>query len=100
MDEAFQTQLDDDFPRIANLNLADVPPADPNREGDLPKTYSYTADYLAYRTCPRRYMIYRRYNFAPARARTMMSYGTLVHRTVEDLHRWLNEQIQAGRRLS
>jgi DNA helicase-2/ATP-dependent DNA helicase PcrA len=66
--EPFKTLLADDFPRIADLDLDDIPRAESTPEEELPKTYSYTGDYLAYRACPRRYMFYRRYDFAPARA--------------------------------
>jgi DNA helicase-2/ATP-dependent DNA helicase PcrA len=97
--EPFKTLLDDDFPRIADLDLDAIPRAEPKHEEELPKAYSYTGDYLAYRACPRRYMFYRRYDFAPARAQTMF-FGSLVHRTVEDLHEWLRAQAEAGRRVS
>ena len=55
---------------------------------DLPHTYSYTADYLSYLRCPRQYMIFRRYDFAPSRAQTMF-FGSLVHQTIEDIHQHL-----------
>jgi DNA helicase-2/ATP-dependent DNA helicase PcrA len=99
INEPFQTLLDDAFPRMEDLDLDKVPAVRPKQEKELPKAYSYTGDYLAYRTCPRRYMIYHRYNFAPARAQTMF-FGSLVHRTVEDLHQWLRAQADAGRRIS
>lgn len=99
INEPFQTLLGDHFPRIADLDLDGVPVAEATHEEVLPKAYSYTGDYLAYRACPRRYMIYRRYNFAPARAQTMF-FGSLVHRTVEDLHEWLRAQFEAGRTVS
>ncbi len=98
MHGSFRELLDEDFPRIADLDLNQVHPAGPDHKEDLPKTYSYTGDYLNYLQCPRRYMIYRRYNFAPARAQTMF-FGSLVHRTVEDLHQWLLAQAEAGRRV-
>ena len=98
LNEPFATLLDDDFPRIANLDLDNIPRAEPKHEEELPKAYSFTGDYLAYRACPRRYMFYRRYDFAPARAQTMF-FGSLVHRTVEDLHEWLRAQAEAGRRM-
>jgi DNA helicase-2/ATP-dependent DNA helicase PcrA len=96
IDEPFKTLLGDDFPRIRELDLTKLPAASPKQETELPKAYSYTGDYLAYKACPRRYMIYRRYNFAPAQAQTMF-FGSLVHRTVEDLHEWLRAQAEAGR---
>jgi DNA helicase-2/ATP-dependent DNA helicase PcrA len=96
VNDEFKALLDDAFPRIADLDLAEVPSVKPKQERPLPKVYSYTGDYLAYRACPRRYMIYRRYNFAPARPQTMF-FGSLVHRTIEDLHQWLRAQAEAGR---
>lgn len=99
INEPFKTLLDDDFPRIADLDLDEIPRAEPKHEDELPKAYSYTGDYLGYRACPRRYMFYRRYDFAPSRAQTMF-FGSLVHRTVEDLHEWLRAQAEAGRRMS
>lgn len=99
INEPFKTLLDEDFPRIANLDLAQIPAADPKHEEELPKAYSYTGDYLQYRACPRRYMFYHRYDFAPTRAQTMF-FGTLVHRTVDDLHHWLQAQMEAGRTVS
>ena len=99
MNEPFRTLLDDKFPRIADLNLDDIPNAGPKPVEELPKAYSYTGDYLSYQTCPRHYMFYRRYDFVPARAQTMF-FGSLVHRTVEDLHEWLLAQAEAGRRAS
>ncbi|MCP9469951.1 MAG: hypothetical protein NNA31_08125 [Nitrospira sp.] len=99
LSEPFRTLLDDDFPRIANLNLDKIPRAEPEQEEKLPKVYSYTGDYLEYRSCPRRYLFYRRYDFAPTRAQTMF-FGSLVHRTIEDLHQWLRAQAENGRQLS
>jgi DNA helicase-2/ATP-dependent DNA helicase PcrA len=99
MNEPFKTLLNDDFPRIADLDLDDIPAAEAKHEEELPKAYSYTGDYLAYRDCPRRYMFYRRYDFAPARGQTMF-FGSLVHQTVEDLHEWLRAQAEAGRRVA
>jgi Superfamily I DNA and RNA helicases len=98
INEPFRSLLDDDFPRIEDLDINKVPAAALTEHDKLPKAYSYTGDYLAYRACPRRYMVYRRYNFAPARAQTMF-FGSLVHRTIEDLHEWLRVQADAGRRV-
>ena len=99
MNKPFQTLLNENFPRIAELDLDDVPAAVTSREKPLPKAYSYTGDYISYRTCPRRYMIYRRYGFAPARGQTMF-FGSLVHRTIEELHEWLRFQAKSGRSVS
>lgn len=75
------------IPRIPDLDVADVTPAYV-REEELPRAYSYTSDYLNYRKCPRQYMFFRQYGFAPSRTQ-MMFFGSLVHRTLEDLHNYL-----------
>ncbi len=82
--EPFNTLLDDNFPRIPQLDLSTVPAFEKHRT-DLPKMYSYTADFLLYNKCPRQYMAFRKYEFVPSRAQTMF-FGSLVHRTLEDLH--------------
>lgn len=55
---------------------------------ETPHTYSYTGDFLFYQRCPRQYMIFRKYGFVPSRSQTMM-FGSLVHKTLEDLHQLL-----------
>jgi DNA helicase II / ATP-dependent DNA helicase PcrA len=58
---------------------------------EVPSTYSYTGDFLAYKRCPRQYAIFREFGFVPSRSQTML-FGTLVHRTLEDLHDHLIRQ--------
>ncbi len=83
----FQALLDDRFPRIPQLDVASLPVAR-LEEADIPRSYSYTGDYLFYRRCPRQYMVFRKYGFVPSRSQTMM-FGSLVHRTLDDLHQLL-----------
>jgi DNA helicase-2/ATP-dependent DNA helicase PcrA len=80
---------------FANNDLVSIPDYDtsdfertPYRKEDLGKTYSYNGDYVNYVHCPRQYMIFKKYNFAPSRGQMMM-FGSLVHRTIEDLHYFL-----------
>jgi DNA helicase-2/ATP-dependent DNA helicase PcrA len=73
--------------KINALNLTSIPVAN-NAPKTLPKIYSYTADYQYYLACPRQYMLFRKYGFAPSRTRTM-AFGILVHKTIEDIHRGL-----------
>lgn len=87
INEPFQEMLVPGFPDPGGLDLDTVPPADMD-DHDVAHPYSYTADYLAYKRCPRRYMVFRRYGFAPSRSETML-FGSLVHRTLEDLHNHL-----------
>jgi DNA helicase-2/ATP-dependent DNA helicase PcrA len=52
----------------------------------LKKTFSFTSDLKVYETCPRQYQLYRQYEFVPARSAEFF-FGTLVHQTIEDVHR-------------
>jgi len=75
------------LPSIAELDLATVPPAE-EADKDLPQSYSYTGDYIAYQRCPRQYMIFRQYGFEAARTQTAF-FGSLIHQTLDDLHNYL-----------
>jgi DNA helicase-2/ATP-dependent DNA helicase PcrA len=90
MFEPFRKMLDDDLPRIPELDLTTLPAVETRKE-ELPRNYSYTGDYLRYLRCPRQYMIFRKYDFAPSHSQTMM-FGSLVHRTMDDLHQLLIAQ--------
>jgi DNA helicase-2/ATP-dependent DNA helicase PcrA len=87
INEPFRTMLANDFPTLDQLDLSSVP-AFEEIPSDLPKMYSYTSDFLQFKKCPRQYMIFRKYGFVPSRAQTAF-FGSLVHRTLDDLHREL-----------
>lgn len=95
INEPFKSLLNDHFPRIPDLDLSTIP-AFQEKKDDLPRMYSFTADYLHYKKCPRQYMIFRKYAFVPSRAETMF-FGSLVHRTLDDLH---HELIRRKKELS
>lgn len=83
--EPFDNMLaDPNLTRIPNFNIDTLPVATENIN-DLPKNYSYTSDYLLYQRCPRQYMIFRKYGFVASRSQTMF-FGSVVHKTIEDLH--------------
>lgn len=82
--EPYRSMLDENFPRISDLDMSTIPESRIEKN-DLPKNYSFTADYLAYKKCARNYMVFRKYGFVPSRSETML-FGSLVHRTLEDLH--------------
>lgn len=90
MNAPFKQMLDGSFPRIPDFDISSLPEA-PLAARGLPKNYSYTGDFLLYQKCPRQYMIFRKYGFAPSRSQTMM-FGSLVHRTLDDLHQFLIAQ--------
>jgi len=84
-----------ELPRIPALDIGSVPKVE-IKEDTLPKSYSFTSDYLAYNRCPRQYMVFRKFGFVPARSETMF-FGSLVHRTLEDLHHHLIAERQESR---
>lgn len=50
------------------------------------KTLSLTSHINVYETCPRQYLYYKEFEFTPSRTGQLL-FGTLVHETIEDLHR-------------
>lgn len=77
-------------PFLSDLDIGLVPKSK-EKCNDIAKVYSYTSDYLSYNDCPRKYMIYKKYNFVPART-TISFFGNLVHKTLEDLHNYYIDQ--------
>jgi len=86
VNEPFRALMDE-LPTIEDLDLATIP-AETAHDDDLPKSYSYTGDFLAYKRCPRQYMIFRKYGFEASHTQTEF-FGSLVHRTLDDLHNYL-----------
>jgi len=91
MTPAFRELIEDGVPHIDTLDWGKADRPRQSEEDILGKSYSYTSDYLLYKRCPRQYMLFRKYGFVPARS-ALMLFGTLVHRTIEDLHNYLLEQ--------
>lgn len=50
------------------------------------KSLSLTSHINIYETCPRQYLFFKEYDFTPSRSGQLL-FGTLVHQTIEDLHR-------------
>ncbi|APF17519.1 UvrD/REP helicase [Caldithrix abyssi DSM 13497] len=50
------------------------------------KTFSLTSHINVYETCPRQYQFYKDLEFTPSRTGQLL-FGTLVHQTIEDIHR-------------
>jgi DNA helicase-2/ATP-dependent DNA helicase PcrA len=95
LSQPFRRVIEDGhFTRIPDFDPETLPPARLEQD-ELPKNYSYTSDYLLYKTCPRQYMIFRKYGFVPSRSQTMF-FGSLVHQTLEDLHHYLIAQREAA----
>ena len=85
--EAFANLLNNSLPKLQDIDLGSLPQITLD-DDELGKSYSYTADYLNYQQCPRKYMIFKKYGFIPSRSQTMF-FGSLVHQTIEDLHHLL-----------
>lgn len=73
----YTTQLD-------VFDVHGVPVSDPE-DVNMQRRYSFTSDYLNYKSCARQYMMFRKYDFAPSRTPYQM-FGSLIHRTIEEIH--------------
>lgn len=53
---------------------------------NIKSTYSFTSHITVYETCSLQYKFYKELGFMPVRTNAML-FGTLVHETIEDIHR-------------
>ncbi len=58
----------------------------PIKDVNIKNTYSFTSHITVYETCALQYKFYKELEFMPVRANAML-FGTLVHETIEDIHR-------------
>ena len=58
----------------------------PIKDVNTKNTYSFTSHITVYETCALQYKFYKELEFMPVRANAML-FGTLVHETIEDIHR-------------
>ena len=56
------------------------------KDVDLKNAYSFTSHITVFEDCARQYRFYRDLGFAPIR-RNPILFGTLVHQTIEDIHK-------------
>jgi Superfamily I DNA and RNA helicases len=66
--------------RLAELPLESV------KRSNLKREYSFTSHITVYENCAEQYRFFRELDFAPVR-RNAILFGTLVHQTIEDIHR-------------
>lgn len=86
----------------AELQSVDSPAFDitefdfkPIKDVNIKNTYSFTSHITVYETCALQYKFYKELEFMPVRANAML-FGTLVHETIEDIHRAaLRDEAQA-----
>lgn len=81
---------------LSSLSIPAVPAHNQIIGEDLPKPYSYTADFSLYEKCARQYMLFRRLGFVPSRSQTQF-FGSLVHKTIEDLHHMILKRRAVGK---
>jgi DNA helicase-2/ATP-dependent DNA helicase PcrA len=61
----------------------------------IKQTFSFTSHVKVYETCPRQYQFFKEYAFVPSRSAEIF-FGSLVHQTIEDIHRWILEGQSAA----
>ena len=72
------------------------------KDVDLKNEYSFTSHITVFEDCARQYKFYRGLGFAPIR-RNPILFGTLVHQTIEDIHKAVlrgEEQIVTDAQIS
>lgn len=57
--------------------------------------YGFTSHINVYDICPRQYLMYKEYDFTPAR-NAQIVFGSLVHETIEDIHRHVIDKNPAN----
>jgi len=67
------------------LRLAELP-LETVKRANLKREYSFTSHITVYENCAEQYRFFRELDFAPMR-RNAILFGTLVHQTIEDIHR-------------
>lgn len=56
------------------------------KDVNIKQSFSFTSDITVYETCARQYKFFKELAFSPDRSNAML-FGTLVHETIEDIHR-------------
>lgn len=67
------------------LRLTELP-LERVKQANLKREYSFTSHITVYENCAEQYRFFRELDFAPVR-RNAILFGTLVHQTIEDIHR-------------
>lgn len=62
------------------------------KKSDVKHRYSFTSHILLYENCPIQYKFFREVEFSPVRTNAIL-FGTLVHETIEEVHR----EVLAGK---
>ncbi len=57
------------------------------KEVNIKKEYAFTSHITHFETCAEQYRLFKELEFQPVKASPML-FGTLVHETLEDIHKW------------
>lgn len=71
--------------RAAQESLSEIALAEV-KSTDLKARYSFTSHITVYENCPRQYKFFKDLGFTPVRSGAIL-FGTLVHQTIEDVHK-------------
>ena len=74
-----------DIPDVSEVDLSAVQ-LRPVKPAAIKKQYAFTSDVAEYERCPRRYKLLKLFGFPSASMQSQL-FGTLVHQSVEDIHR-------------
>lgn len=70
-------------------------PLDPVRDVNLKREYSFTSHLTLFENCAEQYRFFKGLDFAPVRTSAPL-FGTLVHQTIEDIHKTVLRGDEAG----
>ncbi|MGL5510331.1 MAG: PD-(D/E)XK nuclease family protein, partial [Microcoleaceae cyanobacterium] len=73
-------EWDDPTVRLGDIHLEQV------KDVNIRRQYSFTSHLTLYENCAEQYRFYKELEFAPIRTSPIL-FGTLVHQTIEDIHR-------------
>jgi DNA helicase-2/ATP-dependent DNA helicase PcrA len=78
----------DIYSELQSINALDLNEFDfkPVKKVNIKDTFSFTSHISVYETCALQYKFYKELEFTPIRQGAML-FGTLVHETIEDIHR-------------
>ena len=71
--------------RDPSLCLAELP-LEVVKQSNLKREYSFTSHITVYENCAEQYRFFRELDFVPVRRNSIL-FGTLVHQTIEDIHK-------------
>ncbi|MCU0645621.1 MAG: ATP-dependent helicase [bacterium] len=82
--------FDESYSQTTDWKAADLNPdlirLKPIKDVNIKKEYSFNSHINLFETCPRQYQFLQHLEFSPSRRGSML-FGTLVHQSIEDIHK-------------